>query len=385
MSQLPHTHLCLVSAQATPNITPASDPAVAPRRVILLVSPDMRQRAAWLEEVLKRRGLKVDQWPIDDPWDVEQVQTRVLELLEHERDALAEKRIALNATGGTKPMSIAAYEAFRAYELPIFYVHPERDRLIWLHPQDLPPRDLADRVKLDAFLAAHGAGVEGEPNRPPADTGNLALAETLVRDLARFVQPLKTLNWLAGSAEHGLISLPMDERQQGNATLQDLIDRFTRHDLLSRDGDRLRFSDETARFFVNGGWLELYVFEQLRRMPRADLPIQDLARGLPIFREVRGKPVRNELDVAFLADNRLYIVECKTRQWSAQGGGPGAGALYKLDTLKDLLGGLQARAMLVSYHDLPDHDRRRAADLGIRVCAGRELQTLHKALTDWVR
>ncbi len=128
----PQTHLCLVSAQATPNLTPILDPAVAPRRVILLVSPDMADRAHWLEAVLRPRGIAVQSWPIADAWDVEHVQTRVLELLEVEREAVAASAIALNATGGTKPMSIAAYEAFRAYDLPIFYVDPERDRLVWI-------------------------------------------------------------------------------------------------------------------------------------------------------------------------------------------------------------------------------------------------------------
>ena len=45
------THLYLVSAQATPNLTPALDSQVAPRRVILLVSPDMHLRADWLERL----------------------------------------------------------------------------------------------------------------------------------------------------------------------------------------------------------------------------------------------------------------------------------------------------------------------------------------------
>ena len=107
------TQLCLVSAQATPNLTPALDPATRPRRVILLVSPDMHAKAEWLEQVLRPRGVRVDRWPIDDAWDVEGVQSRLLELLDRERDAMEAGAIALNATGGTKPMSIAAYEVFR--------------------------------------------------------------------------------------------------------------------------------------------------------------------------------------------------------------------------------------------------------------------------------
>jgi len=50
------THLFLVSAQATPNLTPVLDPETAPKRVILLVSPDMRRRADWMEALLRSRA-----------------------------------------------------------------------------------------------------------------------------------------------------------------------------------------------------------------------------------------------------------------------------------------------------------------------------------------
>jgi hypothetical protein len=107
MTANPATHLCLVSAQATPNLTPVLDRALRPRRVILLVSPAMERRAEWLEAVLRRYSVRTDRWPIGDPWDLEHVQTRVLELLEAERASGEAQRIALNATGGTKPMSSA--------------------------------------------------------------------------------------------------------------------------------------------------------------------------------------------------------------------------------------------------------------------------------------
>jgi hypothetical protein len=333
----PTIHLCLVSAQATPNITPAGDPAVAPRRVVLLVSPDTRRRAEWLAQVLNRRGLRVRQWSIDDPWDVEHVQIRVLELLESEREAVAAKSIALNATGGTKPMSIAAYEAFRAYELPIFFVHPEKDRLIWLHPDGLPSLELADRVRLDAFLAAHGAQVEGNLNRSAVADAHMALAEDLVRNLGRLAAPLKTLNWLAGSAEGSLRSRPLKDWQRNNDALQELIDRFAGRDRCAgtvtacASGTNRGDSSSTV-----AGWNSTSSSAcgecpgrswRCRTWPAASrsthptrrthattmAALQDLARGVQVNREVRGRPVRNELDVVSLADNRLYIIECKTR------------------------------------------------------------------------
>ncbi len=380
------THLCLVSAQPTPNLTPLLDPGLAPRRVILLVSPDMSRRADWLEAVLKPRGIAVERWPIEDAWDVEHIQLRVLELLERESELIVPRAIALNATGGTKPMSIAAYEAFRAYDLPIFYVHPERDRLIWLHPADRPAVDIANRVRLDAFLAAHGARVEASVADPIA-APRRDLNNWLIAKVHRLARPLGTLNWLANSAEGSLVSRPLEPNQLHDPELGELIDRFAEVGLLRWDGTRLHFRDEDARFAVNGGWLEEHVFTVLADLKREDRRIQDLARAVDITRrDARDHQVKNELDVAALVENRLYLLECKTRGWREDGpiDGPGAEALYRLDTLADLLGGLQARAMLVSYLDLPAHTLRRAADLRIGVCAGARLPELRQRLVEWV-
>jgi hypothetical protein len=379
------THLLLVSNQPTPNLTPALDPAVRPARVVLLVSPDMAQRADWLGGVLARRGMRVDRWPVDDAWNLEHVQFRVLELLEAERALVERGGIAVNVTGGTKPMAIAAFDAFRAYELPIFYVHPEQDRLIWLYPSERPNLDLADRVRLDDFLAAHGASLTArEDNAVPAD--RQALTDWLVAQNDRVARPLGALNWLAGRAEGTLVSPALERRRMQAADLAELIGRFADAGLLHVQRERLRFPDEAARFYVNGGWLEGHVYALLRAL-RGELPrLQDLARSVEIARTgTRGEPVPNELDVVCLADNRLYTIECKTRRWNADAADdPGAEALYRMDTLGDLLGGAQARTMLVSYRDLPAHVLRRAADLRIPVCAGGRLPELPAVLRRWV-
>ncbi|NEX22437.1 DUF1887 family protein [Thiorhodococcus mannitoliphagus] len=391
-----HTHLYLVSNQATPNLTPALDPSIAPRRVILLVSPDMRQRADWLEAVLKARGIGVERWPIQDAWDVAHIQLRVLELLEAEQDRLRvgapprrddqrEAAIALNATGGTKPMSIAAYEAFRAYELPIFYVHPEHDRLIWMHPPGREPVDIANRVRIEAFLQAHGSRVQSMmTDAVPA--ARQTLGEWLVANQARLAKPVATLNWLAQQAEQTLRTPALERRHLRDRWFATLVDHCVEARLLTRTGDHLSFPDEAARFYLNGGWLEEHVFTLLRGLRAAGQPIQDLARSINLYRlDQRGAEVRNEIDVACLAENRMYLVECKTRRWNdGDTQGPGAEALYRLDTLVDLLGGLQARGMLVSYQRLPAAVMQRASDLRIQVCAGPRLPELHSALTSWL-
>jgi len=379
----PRIHVCLVSSQPLPNLLPLLDRTVRPQRVIFVVGDHMREPLEWLRSVLQGRGIRIDEWPIDDPWDFDHVQTRIMELLERERDALPGKRIALNATGGTKPMSIAAYDAFRAYDLPVFYVHPEKDRVVWFAPVGKAPHDLADRIRLEPFLASHGVEVRREPRRNVPERERLEVAAEIIDGIGQYRSAIGPLNWLAASAERNLRSGSIRHR---SSSLDGLIDLLERHRLLKRVGDRLEFPDEEARFFVNGGWLEYHVFDAVRRIRSEEPAIQDAAFGIEIIRRSRGKAVPNELDVAFLRNNRLHLIECKTRKFAHDDeDAPGPEALYKLETLTDLTGGLQARAMLISYRELRGTLRARAADLGVRICAGEDLQRLREHLLDFIR
>lgn len=252
------THFCLVSAQPTPNLTPVLAPVVAPRRVVLLVSPDMQRRAGWLESVIKPRGIRVERWTIEDAWDIEHVQQRVMALLEREQALVAAGGIALNATGGTKPMSIAAYEVFRAVDLPIFYIHPEQDRLIWMHPAERPVVDLANRVKLDAFLRAHGARLEAAETDAIPQTRR-ALTHWLVSRVARQGRALGALNWLAMKATDTRRSPTLTLEQRRDLALGDLIGRCADAGLLDVRAGQLCFPNECARFYVNGGCLDEHV------------------------------------------------------------------------------------------------------------------------------
>lgn len=372
------THVILISAQAVPNITPLLDDLIKPKQVIMLVSADMQQRADWLEEVIRTKGIKTHYWAINNAWDIEHIRDQVLNLLSHgQYDS-----IALNATGGTKPMSIAAYEVFRDLGKPIFYVHPEQDRLIWMHPANQPAHELADRIKLPEFLKAYGATVIKQGSRQGVPADHRELTETLIQRVNDYVKPLSTLNYYAAQAEKTM-TIKIDDKVLNNQALRDLIELFKGLGLLWLNGNRLNFRDEPSRFYVNGGWLEQHVYGLCLNLKKT-YGIQDIARSIEVERKHRNPPIKNEMDVAFLKDNRLYVIECKTHADRHQAGNKSANALYKLDSLKDLLGGLQARAMLISFSSPSTHDQQRAGDLGIAVCAQQNLMQLSEKLVSWI-
>ncbi len=122
------TLLCLVSDQPVLNLLPALDPTLRPERVVLAVSSEMRSQARRLEVALKRHGIPTELLPLENAFDLPDLSNRFIDFLAaHEGIDLA-----LNVTGGTKPMAIAAQEAFRMAGKPVFYVSVQSDRLYWL-------------------------------------------------------------------------------------------------------------------------------------------------------------------------------------------------------------------------------------------------------------
>jgi hypothetical protein len=107
---------------------------------------------------------------------------------------------------------------------------------------------------------------------------------------------------------------------------------------------------------------------------------QDVACNITINRQPAGHAlVKNEIDIGLIKANRLHLIECKTKRFEQ-----GADVLYKLDSLRDLMGGLQSRTMLVSFNNLDKISRARAKELDIQLCCHTELRNLQHHLQLWL-
>jgi len=376
------THVCLVGGEPVANVTPALDPLFAPEEVVLVTPHRQKHAANWLQAVLEPRGVKVSRWSVGDAYDLGAVRDRIFDLLA-EREG---QSLALNVTGGTRPMSLAAYEVFRQFDQPVFYIDPRTDDLVWLfhpaYPDGAPKHDLADRIKLGPYMAVHGAHIEATGPAQGVPKALRALCDDLIAHVEALAKPLATLNYLAGTAERSLYSDEMGYGLLKRDDLQALIDRFAAAGCLGRAGDRLVFPDEERRFFVQGGWLEAHVFGTVFGLRKQRPMLQDIGRGVQIARTAGGGDVRNEIDVAFIADNRLFVVECKTACLDRDDAG--TVALYKLDSIRAVLDDAHGSAMLVSFRPLRPHQLRRAQELNIQIVSGAELANLESRLASWV-
>lgn len=379
-----HTHLCLVSAQATPNLLPVLDETWRPRRVVLACSSKMKQGAMSLRSIIQTKcpGLAVDTLELPNAYDYAALSDTFLTYLADHAD----DNIALNVTGGTKLMAVAAQEVFRSAGKPVFYVNVENDDVL-LIGEKAASQPLRAKLKVHEILRAHGYSVSTQ-DRPQVTRELRDLTARLIDHVASAGRALGTINALARAArDESNLRVDLSPAQYDSHSLADILALFTDAGLLRQNGQALIFKNEEARFFVNGGWLELHVYETLQSLRAQHEAISDVAMGVRISfggadsRAAAKNRDKNEIDVAFLYRNTLHIIECKTANLAQSGKGDdtkATEALYKMESLLKL-GGLRTKGMVVDYRgqlSSSESDRQRAAEAGIAIVGGNQLKDL---------
>jgi len=384
------THVCLVSAQATPNLIAAIDEQWRPRRVVLATSREMSEHADYLERVLKRRGIAVERLRIADAYDYFGLYESFFKFLDSQKAALA-----LNVTGGTKIMAMAAQEAFHDAKAPVFYVNVSTDEVLVLGDRKRNA-SLSGKVGLADFLEAHGYtyAIGTRPAKPSVTREESDLTLRIVDGVEKFGPALGELNAIAAQAK-GSLSGRLNERQHDSINLNTILDLFAEGGHIHRENLGLRFASESSRLFVGGGWLEQHVFKTM-----ADLagPKHFADYGMNMKILAPNGTTANEIDGAFLYRNSLHLIECKAANLANTGNSgddKGTEAIYKLETLLKM-GGLRTRGMLIDYrgklsiaYNKDDKERvnanfARATAANIQIVSGGAIKTLKSEISNWI-
>jgi hypothetical protein len=376
----------LVSEQPTPNLSPLVDASLKPDEVVLVTTPEQVKsgRAEWLAEVIKTKGIDVHFAPISTAWEYEIIKNELEEQVSRFQDDKVQ--LVFNITGGTKLMSIAAYELFFFDNKgDVFYV--QNDTVFWIHSskeEKVKNHPLEDRLKLNDFLTAHGASIK-EMDQSGTPGSVKELGESWLDRAEMQSAYIRKLNGYAFEAERKL-KVSLKEEDYEDQELIVLINELEIAGMVSLEGKELIFKNEAARFFVNGGWLEEVIYNQLQKLFKEEpIGAQDMAKNLLFVWKGENKETgtKNELDIVFLYNNRLHIIECKTKVMTRNDNDV-SDALNKLNTLKQKAGGLASKAMLISYQEVRKNDKERADLMGVKLCDKRGLKSLKSHLKRFI-
>ncbi len=377
------THICLLDENPISVLTPLLDPDIQSDRVIFAIKSNQEETVLRLEKVVKPRGIAISSWILPDSTNTGDILLSFHKLISTELEVNSCEQLVLNTSCGSRHYVLAAFEVAKDYELHCFVVEPEFDELYWLYPEERENSALAEKLKISDYLTALDSEVKEVANNGVVSLDVRTLGAKWCSEPDYYSSALGILNYLAFTADNNsLTSAKLTNQQLENAALNELIDDLMTIGYAQCENDKLVFKNDNARFFANGGWLEEYVYGTILSLKK-DIPtLQDAAQGVEVVRDVGKHTVNNELDVAALANNKLHIIECKTKKFEK---GEGNNVIYKLDSLADLLGGLHGRAMLVSFKEIRVAEQYRAQELDIKFIGPHELPNLSAHLTHWLK
>ncbi len=363
------TQLIIVSGQMIPNVTPVLDEAIRPGKVILCASNTMQKKAEAMATFFNKKNVETEIFSLGYAYNFVELQERFLELAS---GFGPQESIAINLTGGTKLMTIAAQMVFD--DRPCFYVVLENSQILMLDTQNPSAYQIQDKIRLHDYFALHGYSVKQQNRKKKISSESVLMCETLLKKYDTYKKQLGTLNYLAAKAEEEDSLTIRNEISDDTCGLLDLF--YKQGSISYYDDTKIEFSSTHARDFCKGFWLEEYVANELKKVDE-QLGLQDFSASIEVESSTGTK---NEIDAAFLYKNELYVIECKTARMNEKG----SDVLYKLDSISGYAG-LYTQSIVATFKEMSKFDRKRARDLKINLIEGRDLNRLAERIVQIIQ
>ena len=235
-------HVCLVSDQAAPNLLPILDSEFKPQKAVFVVSTkdEIKEKANSLKLAFKQNDIDVDILELSDEFDFQSMETELFDLL----SSYENENIALNVTGGTKLMAIAAQNVFSGVK-PIFYINTNKEEIIFISKENdkhIPVQKLNTKTLINTYLSSYGVSVL--KNKDDFNFYKLAIfTERFVRRQEDYKDIISKLNLLAFNASNSKLETNFTNYSNDlKLILEDLADEG----LVRLNGDIVDFKNECS-------------------------------------------------------------------------------------------------------------------------------------------
>lgn len=300
--------------------------------------------------------------------------------------------IVLNATGGTKLMSLGFVEVFREVARNIIYTDTSHRRIEILPDSSgvvAPSIEMTNVLNVPTYLEAQGfrylRARSDDPawrNHVPSREGICAYLGTHAGKLQPFIGKM---NRLASNA----LDKPEDSNEEILVASAQVFERapvrnwaealreIARGGLIRwNEGDRkIEFTDSESARFLRGGWLEEYAWQVVKQEG-----VHDVRGGVEVAGD-DATDVCNEFDLLACHGNELLFIECKTLRYRDENDNQIA---YKIDSLGQQVRGLFGETWLLSAREPTSTLLERARRARIRIIDPAELPRLRPAVKEWL-
>ena len=399
-----NVHVCLVSDRLEANLIPLLQ--LKPDVAVLVASHRMQKKAELLQTLLERFGGGIRVMVRGDlpDLDIDALEEYALQLEAELEASWPDAQCVYNATGGTKLMAIIFSQVFDR----TIYTHTEHDRIVSLgNPaRRIAPIPIEPVLAAEVYLLANGKRLRSASSDHEGWRQRAVSRRALTRWLAANMNQntgglLGRLNHFVHDRAAGVIKSssrqggyefdPHNARQRLDGSVgrkwQEMLAKMAEAGLLDWSADEpewLTFRSVEACEYLSGGWLEEYAW-----LTADDAGCREVLCGAKITDEYNPKSdIRNEIDCLLVHNNRMLVIECKTRRLGRDEQSD-SDLLTKLDSLTTHSSGLFGQGVLVSARSFGEgkvHQTNldRAASLDIAVLEAEQIGRLPELVRQWM-
>lgn len=383
-------HLCVVTGQPQANLIPLLQEK--PDDIVLMYSEDekMKRSALAFVQTLQKAGFAPERIHLESglpthPFD--KIGSYLLDVKVKLAEKFPDHQITWNATGGTKQMALAIWNALDLDTDRVIYCDTRAGYIEELIPTP-GTVDLQSLLTPELLLDALGKIKRSSESDQAAWFERAQQRKKLTRHLGDNVEALASLiqyfNRTLDNNGSGNQQFTIEHVGSLRKTALQLMEECNVIDLLG-EGRYTLSRAESARY-LTGGWLEEYVWHQTRDQGadfvECSLKFGDLAN--------RKQGQDNEIDVFAVHRNRALLIECKSG-YLGSNADKDSQIIYKLDSLGSHAGGIQATKVLISAQQLQHETkagkkvdtRARANATDIHTLASSELKKLPAYIRHW--
>lgn len=296
-----------------------------------------------------------------------------------------EEHYCVNLAGGSRYMALAVQQAFAALHSDFFYVNLRDNTIVQsifdssIDDDDDQVFPIRHRMKIGEYLSLHRMRNDAEALGPVNLLRSAAYTASLFDLYAKGrldgrdhdVLEILRLHYRNRKSDR---SVSVEDAERGRVEAAPSVpglSRFLRYIRFVPERDGFLSKEEIG--YLTGGWFEEYCCNKVKEL----VPVDDIRVGVHVAGTNTAHD--NELDVVFIRDNRLRVIECKSGITNQRLFNE---IVYKATALKEALLGLMCHSYIFTLKK--DNEMRElqqiAASMGVDFC-GYDVLTNNEKMT----
>lgn len=278
----------------------------------------------------------------------------------------------VNLAGGTRYLALAVQQVFEGYNSDFFYTNVEDNQIIKskfddrIYNNDDYGYDIKHRMTVTEYLDIHDLEHDlVRQSMVPVLSFELAqkmfevyVGQVLTKRERKTIEVLRNCYRNQERAEFSELFHPTEPGNLAAPAIRSVLKKI---DFTPANKAYLTKAEVE---WITGGWFEEYIYYIVQKAIVPD----DIVLGIHIWEE--GVRRNNELDVCFIKNNKLFVIECKTGIHTQQLFNT---VVYKACALKEALLGISCSSYIFT---LKDDDR----DVLARIAENMDIKLIDKEI-----